>query len=95
MAQSRPYGSKKGQTSYNYNVEKSYPGGYGGFQNGSTMKAFTIAAAIQKGVPLNYRINSPQTIHLERQEVQHLHRDHVGRRLQPEQLDQDDRRTRP
>ncbi|GAB2650092.1 penicillin-binding protein [Kribbella swartbergensis] len=64
MAQSRPYGIKKGRTTYNYNVEKSYPGGYGGFQNGSTMKAFTIAAAIQKGVPMTYRINSPQTINL-------------------------------
>ncbi|MEU4605781.1 transglycosylase domain-containing protein [Kribbella sp. NPDC023972] len=64
MAQSRPYGTKKNQTTYNYNVEKSYPGGYGGFQNGSTMKAFTIAAAIQKGVPTTYRINSPQTINL-------------------------------
>ena len=64
MVQSKPYGGKKNQTSYNYNVEKSYPGGYGGFQNGSTMKAFTIAAAIQKGVPLTYRINSPQTIDL-------------------------------
>jgi membrane peptidoglycan carboxypeptidase len=64
MAQSRPYGSKKGQTAYNYNVEKSYAGGFGGFQNGSTMKAFTIAAAIGKGVPTTYRINSPQTISL-------------------------------
>ncbi|WP_433158884.1 penicillin-binding protein [Kribbella sp. CA-247076] len=64
MAQSRPYGNKKNQTSYNYNVEKSYPGGYGGFQNGSTMKAFTIAAAIGKGVPMTYRIASPQTIDL-------------------------------
>ncbi|WP_433164783.1 penicillin-binding protein [Kribbella sp. CA-247076] len=66
MVQSRPYGNKKGQTSYNYNVEKSYPGGYGGFQNGSTMKAFTIAAAIQKGFPLNYKINSPNEIDLTR-----------------------------
>ncbi|MGW6280159.1 transglycosylase domain-containing protein [Kribbella sp. NPDC055071] len=64
MAQSRAYGSKKGQTAYNYNVEKSYPGGFGGFQNGSTMKAFTIAAAIQKGVPTTYRINSPSPLDL-------------------------------
>ncbi|MEU8224332.1 transglycosylase domain-containing protein [Kribbella sp. NPDC048915] len=64
MAQSRQYGAKKGQTAYNYNVEKSYPGGFGGFQNGSTMKAFTIAAAIGKGVPTTYRIRSPQTISL-------------------------------
>ncbi|NIK58831.1 transglycosylase domain-containing protein [Kribbella shirazensis] len=64
MAQSRPYGAKKGQTAYNYNVEKSYAGGFGGFQNGSTMKAFTIAAAIGRGVPTTYRIRSPQTIAL-------------------------------
>ncbi|TCC30008.1 transglycosylase domain-containing protein [Kribbella speibonae] len=64
MAQNRKYGGKKGQTAYNYNVEKSYAGGFGGFQNGSTMKAFTIAAAIGKGVPTTYRIRSPQTISL-------------------------------
>jgi len=64
MVQSKPYGNGKNQTAYNYNVEKSYPGGYGGFQNGSTMKAFTIAAAIQQGLPLNYRINSPAQIDL-------------------------------
>jgi membrane peptidoglycan carboxypeptidase len=64
MVQSKPYGNGKNQTAYNYNVEKSYPGGYGGFQNGSTMKAFTIAAAIEKGLPLDYRINSPEQIDL-------------------------------
>jgi membrane peptidoglycan carboxypeptidase len=62
MVQSRPYGNKKGQTAYNYNAPKTYPGGYGGFQNGSTMKAFTIAAAIQKGIPLNYKIPSPSPL---------------------------------
>jgi membrane peptidoglycan carboxypeptidase len=64
MVQSRPYGKGAYQTAYNYNVEKSYAGGFGGFQNGSTMKAFTIAAAISKGVPLDYRINSPDRINL-------------------------------
>ncbi|QNE20235.1 penicillin-binding protein [Kribbella qitaiheensis] len=64
MAQNRPYGGGKNQTAYNYNTEKSYAGGYGGFQNGSTMKAFTIAAAIQKGFPLNFHINSPPTLDL-------------------------------
>jgi len=64
MVQNRTYGNKRGQTSYNLNVEKSYAGGYGGFQNGSTMKAFTIAAAIQKGFPLNYKINAPNEINL-------------------------------
>ncbi|MEV4262636.1 transglycosylase domain-containing protein [Kribbella sp. NPDC049584] len=64
MVQSKPYGYGRNETAYNYNVEKSYAGGYGGFQNGSTMKAFTIAAAIQEGIPLTYRINSPPQIDL-------------------------------
>ncbi|MFD7159278.1 transglycosylase domain-containing protein [Kribbella sp. NPDC059898] len=64
MVQSKPYGNGRHQTNYNYNVEKSYAGGYGGFQNGSTMKAFTIAAALAKGIPMDYRINSPQQIDL-------------------------------
>ncbi|MFF0342608.1 transglycosylase domain-containing protein [Kribbella sp. NPDC004875] len=64
MVQSRPYGNGRYQTNYNYNVEKSYAGGYGGFQNGSTMKAFTIAAALSKGIPMDYRINSPEQIDL-------------------------------
>ena len=55
----RTAAAKKHETAYNYNAEKTYAGGYGGFQNGSTMKAFTIAAAIQKGFPLTHRINSP------------------------------------
>ncbi|MFD3401418.1 transglycosylase domain-containing protein [Kribbella sp. NPDC058693] len=64
MVQSKPYGEGRDETAYNYNVEKSYAGGYGGFQNGSTMKAFTIAAAIQQGIPIDYKINSPQQIDL-------------------------------
>ncbi|TCO39031.1 membrane peptidoglycan carboxypeptidase [Kribbella antiqua] len=73
MVQSKPYGRGKNQTAYNYNVEKSYPGGFGGFQNGSTMKAFTIAAAIQKGLPLTYRINSPQQINLSNKKFRTCH----------------------
>ncbi|TCC08032.1 transglycosylase domain-containing protein [Kribbella soli] len=64
MVQSRPYGNGSFHTNYNYNVEKSYAGGYGGFQNGSTMKAFTIAAALSRGIPMDYRINSPDQIDL-------------------------------
>jgi membrane peptidoglycan carboxypeptidase len=64
MVQSKPYGNGRNHTNYNYNVEKSYSGGYGGFQNGSTMKAFTIAAALQKGITMDYRINSPEQINL-------------------------------
>ena len=64
MVQSKPYGNGRNHTNYNYNVEKSYAGGFGGFQNGSTMKAFTIAAALQKGFAMDYRINSPAQIDL-------------------------------
>jgi membrane peptidoglycan carboxypeptidase len=64
MVQSKPYGNGRNHTNYNYNVEKSYAGGFGGFQNGSTMKAFTIAAALSKGIPMDYRINSPEQIDL-------------------------------
>ena len=66
MAQSRPYGAdkSKGRTVFNYNTERSYAGGFGGFQNGSTMKVFTLAAAIQRGVSLDYPINAPETIDL-------------------------------
>ncbi|TQJ06015.1 transglycosylase domain-containing protein [Kribbella jejuensis] len=64
MVQSKPYGNGRNHTNYNLNVEKSYAGGWGGFQNGSTMKAFTIAAALSKGIPMDYRINSPEQIDL-------------------------------
>ncbi|WP_433004461.1 transglycosylase domain-containing protein [Kribbella sp. CA-294648] len=64
MVQSRRYGNGRYETAYNYNVEKSYAGGYGGFQNGSTMKAFVLAAALQRGLPMSHRINSPQQIDL-------------------------------
>ncbi|MEV8376163.1 transglycosylase domain-containing protein [Kribbella sp. NPDC056861] len=64
MVQSRPYGNGRNRTAYNYNVEKSYAGGYGGFQNGSTMKAFTVAAALQQGLPMSHRIDSPAQIDL-------------------------------
>ncbi|MFC0624215.1 penicillin-binding protein [Kribbella deserti] len=66
MVQSRPYGNNKakGETTWNYNVEASYGSGFGGFQPGSTMKAFVLAAAIQQGVPLNHMIDAKKQIHL-------------------------------
>ncbi|WP_371402992.1 penicillin-binding protein [Kribbella sp. NBC_00662] len=70
MVQSKPYGNGRNHTNYNYNVEKSYAGGFGGFQNGSTMKAFTIAAALAKGIPMDYRINSPEQIDLRNKKFQ-------------------------
>ncbi|WP_328989241.1 transglycosylase domain-containing protein [Kribbella sp. NBC_01245] len=66
MVQSRPYGNNKakGETTWNYNVEASYGSGFGGFQPGSTMKAFVLAAAIQQGIPLNHMIDAKKTINL-------------------------------
>lgn len=59
MAQSRPeMGTKKGQTYYNYAVPLSL-GGAEGFQAGSTFKAYVAAAALEKGVPMTKRYNSP------------------------------------
>ncbi len=65
LAQSRPMGRdrKKGETYLNYVVPKRY-GDSNGFQAGSTFKAFVLAAAIGKGIPLNTTINSPQQVHI-------------------------------
>ena len=74
MVQSRPYGLNKSkyQTAFNYNVERrskggqiTNSGGFGGFQIGSTAKAFVMAAAIQKGLGPTYRINSPSRVHIQ------------------------------
>ena len=59
-AQSRPVmgiNKKKGQTYYNYSVEQKL-GGAEGYQAGSTFKAFTAAAAIEKGIPLTKKYNA-------------------------------------
>ena len=60
MAQSRPVmggKDKKGQTFWNLAVEPSM-GGLEGFQAGSTFKAYTIAAALEKGIPINKKFNA-------------------------------------
>ncbi|MFC6286867.1 transglycosylase domain-containing protein [Nocardioides sp. GCM10027113] len=60
LAQSRPMGRNKeqGQTYLNYLVPQKY-GDSAGFQAGSTFKAFVLASAISKGVPLRTRFNVP------------------------------------
>ena len=60
MAQSRPVmgpRAKKGETFWNLSVEPSM-GGLEGFQAGSTFKAYTIAAALEKGIPINKKFNA-------------------------------------
>ncbi|GMA86530.1 hypothetical protein GCM10025868_17800 [Angustibacter aerolatus] len=61
MSQSQPYGrnTKKGQTDLNYAADYNH-GGSGGFQPGSTFKAFTLAAALKSGMPLQSRIYAPR-----------------------------------
>ncbi len=58
MTHSRRYGSGEGATFVNY-VTDFDRGGSGGFQNGSTMKVFVLAAAIAQGIPLNTSIDAP------------------------------------
>lgn len=60
MAQSRPVmgsDAKKGQTYYNYAASQAY-GGAEGYQSGSTMKAVTIAAALEAGIPMTKKYNA-------------------------------------
>lgn len=58
MAISREYGTKQGQTTINYATDYKY-GGSRGFQDGSTHKVFTSAAAIAEGYGTEYKINAP------------------------------------
>ncbi|WP_019873981.1 transglycosylase domain-containing protein [Sporichthya polymorpha] len=58
MTNSREYGTGKGKTVINYATDYKY-GGSRGFQNGSTHKVFTSAAAIAEGYGTEYKIDSP------------------------------------
>jgi membrane peptidoglycan carboxypeptidase len=60
ISQSRPMGPDKddGYTFLNYIVPSQY-GDSNGFQAGSTFKSFTLAAAIEDGIPLDRTYNSP------------------------------------
>src|SRR5947209_1697656 len=54
MAVDRKYGSHHGQTRVNFAT-----GGQSGFQAGSTFKLFTLAAAVEHGLPLSTTFGSP------------------------------------
>ncbi|HZE65902.1 MAG TPA: transglycosylase domain-containing protein [Sporichthyaceae bacterium] len=61
MGVSREYGTGKGKTVINYATDYAY-GGSRGFQDGSTHKVFTTAAALAEGYGSEYKIDSPYSI---------------------------------
>ena len=63
IAQSRPMGNKKkaGETYLNYVVPQKF-GDSQCCQAGSTFKIFTLAAALEQGIPLDKSFNSPPTM---------------------------------
>jgi membrane peptidoglycan carboxypeptidase len=71
LSQSRPMGpkAKKGETFLNYVVPTRY-GDSNGFHGGSTFKAFTLAAALNRGVPLDYEFDSPEPVGIQQTEFE-------------------------
>jgi len=63
IAQSRPMGRKngRGETYLNYVVPERF-GDSGGFQAGSTFKAFVLAAALDQGISPRARIQAPPEV---------------------------------
>jgi membrane peptidoglycan carboxypeptidase len=62
MAVNRKFGTKrkKGETVINLAADQAHGGGYG-YTAGSTFKIFTLAAALNEGIPIRTSIKSPQT----------------------------------
>lgn len=62
IAVDRGYGSRAGRHETRVNLAL---GGSSGFQAGSTFKMFTLAAAIERGVPLSLTFDSPPQVRLD------------------------------
>lgn len=64
MAQDRTWGTvkKRGTTTINYNVDRSYGGSNFGWQTGSTFKPITAAAAMKEGISLSTTIPTPSPL---------------------------------
>jgi membrane peptidoglycan carboxypeptidase len=61
MGQSKPYGFGKNETQINYSVNANMGGGVG-FQNGSTFKPITAAAALEAGYKPDQQYSAPNTM---------------------------------
>ncbi|XRQ07074.1 penicillin-binding protein [Actinomadura welshii] len=57
---SKRFGPGKGKTTINLPANKAHGGGTG-VSAGSTFKVFTLAAALDQGIPVSTTINSPET----------------------------------
>jgi len=57
---SKRFGDRKGRTTINLPADAQHGGG-GGVSAGSTFKVFTLATALDQGIPVNTTINSPQS----------------------------------
>jgi membrane peptidoglycan carboxypeptidase len=62
MGQSKPYGFGKDETQINYSVNENMGGGIG-FQNGSTFKPITAAAALEAGFKPSQTYPAPNVLH--------------------------------
>ncbi|MEV4252379.1 transglycosylase domain-containing protein [Spirillospora sp. NPDC049652] len=60
VGQSKRFGDSKGRTSLNLAADTAHGGG-AGVSAGSTFKVFTLAEALDQGIPVSTTINSPQT----------------------------------
>ncbi|CAG7643358.1 transglycosylase domain-containing protein [Actinacidiphila bryophytorum] len=63
MGQSKPYGFGKNQTQLNLSVDRNM-GNSGGFQNGSTFKPITAAAALEAGYKPDQTYPSPNELEI-------------------------------
>ncbi|MER5471830.1 transglycosylase domain-containing protein [Streptomyces sp. NPDC002685] len=59
MGQSKPFGTGKNETEYNYSVNYDMGGSNYGFPTGSTFKPFVAAAALEQGRPATQEYSSP------------------------------------
>ncbi|XVQ10880.1 penicillin-binding protein [Spirillospora sp. CA-255316] len=57
---SKRFGAGKGRTTINLAADSAHGGG-SGVSAGSTFKVFTLAAALDQGIPVSTTINSPET----------------------------------